>query len=102
MSSRRTNEPSPLEVEGSTAGATGGRDHGDDSFIIAPSGVRQLMLSPLYGLLVVPYCPHEGCSWSMPQFWCPVHGNFGMTFLFGSTGGVLTHVKAVLDVISAH
>ena len=26
MSNRRTNEPRPLEVEGSTAGASGGRD----------------------------------------------------------------------------
>ena len=97
MSYRRRHESPGLEIEGSTAGATAARDLQGEPFVIAPPGVRQLVLSPLYGLLVVPFCPHEGCSWSMPQFWCPEHGNFGMTFLFANTGGVLTHVKAVLS-----
>lgn len=45
--------------------------------------------------MAVPWCPHEDCGWSMPQLWCPEHGNFGMTFLSGKVG-VITHVKALL------
>lgn len=47
-------------------------------------------------LILVPFCPHEGCGWSMPDLWCPDHGNFGMTFLFAQRGA-LTHVKAHLS-----
>ena len=45
---------------------------------------------------VVPFCPHDGCGWTMPELGCPRHGNFGMTFLFAQLGA-LTHVKAVLS-----
>jgi len=61
-----------------------------------PQGhIRLLDLNTVYGLMVVPWCPHEGCGWSMPKLWCPEHGNFGMTFLSARIGR-LTHVKAVL------
>ncbi len=63
-------------------------------------GLVQLDLNPVYGLMVVPWCPHEGCGWSMPELWCPEHGNFGMTFLDVRIGR-LTHVKVVLDYAEA-
>jgi hypothetical protein len=58
--------------------------------------MRQLAFNSAFGLMVVPYCPHEGCGWSMPELFCQEHGNYGMTFLSAQIG-VLTHVKAVLD-----
>jgi hypothetical protein len=61
---------------------------------LCPTG-RQVTLNSVYGLMVVPWCPHEGCGWSMPELTCPQHGNFGMTFLSVRLGA-LTHVKAVL------
>jgi hypothetical protein len=64
--------------------------------VVPPRGMRQLAINSVYGLMVVPYCPHEGCGWSMPELFCQDHGNFGMTFLSVQVG-VLTHVKAVLD-----
>ena len=57
---------------------------------------RQVVFNGVYGLMVVPYCPHEGCGWSMPELGCQEHGNFGMTFLSARIGA-LTHVKAVLS-----
>ena len=59
-------------------------------------GIRQATLNSVYGLMVVPFCPHEGCGWSMPELSCPQHGNFGMTFLSVQVGR-FTHVKAVLQ-----
>jgi hypothetical protein len=58
--------------------------------------IRQLVINGVYGLMAVPFCPHEGCGWSMPDLWCPAHGNFGMTF-WSARIGTLTHVKAVLS-----
>lgn len=63
---------------------------------LCPTG-RQVTVNAVYGLMVPPWCPHEGCGWSMPQLWCPVHGNFGMTFLSARVGSVLTHVKAIVS-----
>lgn len=67
-----------------------------------PMRQLKLCLLPLGGdgqfttaLMLVPVCPHDGCGWSMPDLYCPRHGNFGMTFLF-ARAGALTHVKAVL------
>ena len=64
------------------------------------SGLVQVIPTSVYGLMVVPWCPHEGCGWSMPDLWCPEHGNFGMTFMSARIGR-LTHVKAVLDYAEA-
>jgi hypothetical protein len=64
--------------------------------IIPPQAMRQLLFNGVFGLMVVPYCPHEGCGWSMPELYCQDHGNFGMTFL-SAQQGALTHVKAVLS-----
>ena len=61
-----------------------------------PRNVVVIVPNNVFGLMAVPYCPHEGCGWSMPQLWCPEHGNFGMTFLSAQMG-VLTLVKAVLS-----
>jgi hypothetical protein len=66
----------------------------------APAGPRnggQITFNSVYGMMTAPWCPHEGCGWSMPQLTCPRHGNYGMTFLSARVGGVLVHVKAVLD-----
>jgi hypothetical protein len=60
-----------------------------------PGNIVPLLPNGVYGLMTVPWCPHEGCGWSMPQLWCPEHGNFGTTFLSARVGAV-THVKAVL------
>jgi hypothetical protein len=61
----------------------------------APGNVVLLLLNGVYGLMAVPWCPHEGCGWSMPELWCPEHGNFGMTFLSAKVGAI-THIKAIL------
>lgn len=61
-----------------------------------PSNAVQITLNPVFALMAAPWCPHEGCGWSMPELWCPVHGNFGMTFLCAKRGSI-TWVKAVLS-----
>ena len=75
----------------------GPADAGQTAFaaVAGPRNVTPVVLNGTYGLMVVPWCPHEDCGWSMPQLWCPVHGNYGMTFLSAKVG-TLTHVKAVL------
>lgn len=65
----------------------------------APPGPRngvQITFNSVYGMMAVPWCPYEGCGWSMPQLFCERHGNHGMTFL-STQRGALTLVKAVLS-----
>jgi hypothetical protein len=64
---------------------------------LCPNG-HQVVFNSVFGMMAVPWCPHEGCGWSMPELWCPDHGNFGMTYLSTKVGRVLVHVKAVLDI----
>jgi len=56
-----------------------------------------LIFNPVFGMMNVPACPHEGCGWFMPDLSCPAHGNYGMTYLSMKQGPV-TWVKAVLDI----
>lgn len=61
-----------------------------------PPNAVWLVINAVFGLMAVPWCPHEGCGWQMPDLWCPEHGNFGMTFQLYRRG-CITHVKAVLS-----
>lgn len=59
--------------------------------------MTRLTFNPVFEMMAIPPCPHDGCGWFMPDLCCPAHGNFGMTFLSARVGRV-TWVKAVLGI----
>jgi hypothetical protein len=59
--------------------------------------VIHLIFNPVFGMMNIPPCPHEGCGWFMPDLSCPAHGNYGFTYLAVRRGPV-TWVKTVLDI----